>query len=94
MTDLEQNFWNELSAFEQEANILEEAERFHDWRNNLTYSQRWLERRRAELRVAKSFRAAFKEVQVEPFYDGIKRAQKRLLKLRIERATGIMPGHA
>lgn len=94
MTDLEQKFWNDLSAFEQEAYILEEARKFHEWRDKLTYSQRWIERRRAELRVARSFRAAFREVQAEPFYDGMKRAQMRLHKLRIERAMGFAPGNA
>jgi ribosomal protein L29 len=46
------------------------------------------------LKVAKAFRTALREVEIEPFREGLKRSQTRLLKLRIERATGFVPGQA
>lgn len=94
MPEAEQRLWDELSAAEKELEIFKAAQEYREWWHSLSPSRRWAERRRAELRVARSYRAAFREVGIEPFYEGLKRSQKRLVKLRIERATGLAPGQA
>jgi hypothetical protein len=90
--EIEAELWGELSAAAQERKIYLVAQEYHAWLRSLTLEQRWAERRRAELRVARAYRAALREVQIEPFHKGLKRSQTRLLKLRIERTTGIVPG--
>lgn len=94
MSEAEAELWKELSAAAQEREIFSAAEEYHAWMRSLSPSRRWAERRRAELNVARAYRAAFREVPIEPFQEGLKRSQMRLLKLRIERATGLVPGQA
>ena len=92
--ETEKQLWDELSAAEQELELFKAAQEYREWWRTLSHTQRWAERRRAELKVARSYRTAFREVGIEPFYEGLKRTQKRLLKLRIERTTGLAPGQA
>ena len=94
MFEIDVELWEELSAAEQEREIYLASQEYAELVRSLSAAQRLAKRRRAELNVAKAYRAAFREVQIEPFYEGLKRSQTRLLKLRIERSTGIMPGQA
>ncbi|WP_293812272.1 hypothetical protein [uncultured Bosea sp.] len=94
MFEIDAELWEELSAAEQEHEIYLAAQEYAAWMRSLSLSQHWAERRRAELKVAKAFRTALRDVEIEPFREGLKRSQTRLLKLRIERATGFVPGQA
>lgn len=80
--------FRELSAAEQEVEIARAANRYRHWLDCLPAAQRWQVRRRAELKVAKSYRAAYREVGIHPFFAGLKRSQARMRRLRIERAMG------
>lgn len=94
MFEIEAELWGELPPAAQEREIYRAAQEYHAWLRSLPLRQRWAERIRTELKVARAYRAALREVQIEPFHKGLKRSQTRLLKLRIERATGIVPGQA
>ena len=62
--ETEQRLWDELSAAEQELEISKAVREYREWWHTLSLSQRWAERRRAELKVARSYRAAFREVRI------------------------------
>lgn len=92
--EIEAELWEELSAAAQELEIYSAAQEYNAWMRSLSPSRRWAERRRTELKVARAYRAALREVQIAPFHEGLKRSQTLRLKLRIERASGLVPGQA
>lgn len=86
-----------MTEAEQEAELAREMAAYDRWINSMTPIELYRFHRRSAVFGCKTWRNTIEMLKAEPgsiFHDFLRERQKRLLKLRIERATGIRPGTA
>lgn len=100
--DFEERFeeFNKMTEAQQEAEIAREMAAYNEWWDGLTPLRRYRISRRSALEGCMVWRRTIRSLGGEPrdpddfFVQQLRQRQKRLLKLRIERATGVRPGTA
>ena len=102
MTDIDDDDFEErfeefcgMTPAEQDAELEREMAAYNRWWDSLTPLEQYRVSRGAAVEACLTFRTLIREgLCVEMFTGYLRSRQKRLLRLRIERATGIRPGTA
>jgi hypothetical protein len=95
--DVDMDLWMEMSDAEHDAILAYEIRRYNEWWDRLTPLQRYRSCRRSALDGCLVWRKSheqFGEGLSGFFMEQLRNRQKRLVKLRIELATGSYPGSA
>jgi hypothetical protein len=87
--------WMAMSDAEYDLELYKAERQYTEWYASLTVPQQFWYRRNLALRSCLSARKLLATTDLIPdiFRDHLRSAQKRLLALRVLRATGIEPGH-
>lgn len=95
--DFEERFeeFSKLTEAQVEAVLEREMAQYAKWWDSLTPLQQYRRSRRSALEGCMAWRRLIRQGWcVELFTGYLRKRQKRLLKLRIQRATGVYPGSA
>lgn len=99
--DVAMEEWMAKTDAQQEAEIASEMDKYNRWFDSLTLDQQIRVERGAALRRIMENRARLRrpelctiEYVVGLWKDGVRRNQRRLVKIRTWRSTGIYPGEA
>lgn len=92
--DVAMEDWMQMSDAERDAILEREMRAYNEWYDRLTPLQRYRRSRGINVRLCRDWRRHLKTLEIEVFREHLRSAQIRLLKLRIQRATGIYPGQA
>lgn len=93
--EIDMDLWMEMTDAEHEAILAQETQRYNEWWDSLTPLQRYRSSRRSALEGCLIWRKSIRSGWSGEFFEGqLRSRQKRLLKLRIELATGQYPGSA
>jgi hypothetical protein len=99
--DVAMEEWMAKTDAQQEAEINREMDKYDRWYNSLTVQQQIRVERGAALRRIMENRVRLRdpklctiECVVGMWKDGVRRNQRRLVKIRAWRSTGIYPGEA
>lgn len=99
--DVAMEEWMSMTDAQQEAELAREMDKYNRWHDSLTLAQQILVARGSALRSIMENRRRLRtpelctiEYVVGMWKDGIRRSQRRLVKIRTWRSTGIYPGEA